>query len=114
MRLVNCSFWGPARKCVESHSSGFVSLADCYFEISGKSSTGQVPGVALVEADGGRIQIRGCTFGSREKNIVLKNGVQHAIVSENNGAHGVEIENEIGDRAIIATNEPHRPPAATA
>lgn len=114
VRLVNCAFWGPARKCVESHSSGFVSLSDCYFEISGKSSTGQVPGVALVEADGGRIQIRGCTFGSREKNIVLRNGVQHAIVSENNGAQGVQIVNEIGDRAIIVNNEPHRPPVEEA
>ncbi len=111
VRLVNCSFWGPARKCVESHSSGFVSLSDCYFEISGRSTTGQLPGVALVEADGGRIQIRGCTFGSRERNIVLRNGVQHAIVGENNGAQGVEIQNEIGDRAIIVNNEPHRPPS---
>jgi hypothetical protein len=112
VRLVNCSFWGPARKCVESHSAGFVSLSDCYFEISGRSSTGQVPGVALVEADNGRLQIRGCTFGSREPNIVLRGGVEHAIVSENNGAHGVEIVNEAGECAIIANNEPHKPAQA--
>jgi len=109
VRLVNCSFWGPARKCVESHSSGFVSLSDCYFEISGRSSTGQVPGVALVEADGGHVQIRGCTFGSTETHIMLRDGVQHAIIGENNGVHGVEIVNEIGDRAVIANNEPLRP-----
>ena len=106
VRLVNCSFWGPARKCVESHTSGFTSLNDCYFEISGKSSSKQIPGVALVEADSGRLQVRGCTFGSREPNIVLRPGLTHAIISENNGARGVSITNEAGERAIIANNEP--------
>jgi len=106
VRLVNCSFWGPARKCVVSHSSGFTSLSDCYFEISGRSSTKDVPGVSLVEADGGRLQVRGCTFGSREPNIVLKEGLVHAIIGENNGANGVSITNEVGNRAIIVNNEP--------
>jgi hypothetical protein len=109
VRLVNCSFWGPARKCVESHTSGYTSLSDCYFEISGRSSTKEIPGVSLVEADGGRLQVRGCTFGSREPNIVLRKGLVHAIVSENNGAKGVSITNEIGDQAIIVNNEPAVP-----
>jgi hypothetical protein len=106
VRVVNCAFWGPARKCVVSHGAGFLSLSDCYFEISGRSSSKQLPGVVLVEADGGRLQVRGCTFGSREPSIVLHQGVEHAIVTENNGAHGVEIVNEIGGRAVIANNEP--------
>lgn len=109
VRLVNCAFWGPAQKCVVSHSGGFVSLSNCYLEISGLSSTG--PRVALVEADGGRLQVRGCTFGSREPSIVLKEGLEHAIISENNGTYGVEVVNGIGDRAIIVNNQPHRPPA---
>ena len=106
VRLVNCSFWGPARKCVESHTSGFTSLSDCYFRISGRSSSKDLPGVALVEADGGRLQVRGCTFDSRHPNIVLRKGLTHAIISENNGAAGVSITNEIGDQAIIVNNEP--------
>jgi hypothetical protein len=106
VRLVNCSFWGPARKCVESHSSGFTSLSDCYLQISGRSSSKDLPGVSLIEADGGRLQVRGCTFGSRQPNVVLKKGLTHAIISENNGAAGVSITNEIGDRAIIVNNEP--------
>jgi hypothetical protein len=108
VRLVNCSFWGPARKCVVSHSNGFVSLSDCYLEVLGTSSTGEVPGIATVEGDGGRLQVRGCTFGSRGPNIVLKQGLEHAIVSENNGMSGVEVVNEIAERAIIVNNEPHR------
>jgi hypothetical protein len=62
--------------------------------------------VALVEADGGRLQVRGCSFGTDEPAIALKPGLQHAIVTENNGVRGVEIANEIGERAMIANNEP--------
>lgn len=112
VRLVNCSFWGPARKCVESHSSGFVSLSDCYLEISGRSSTKTIPGVALVEADSGRLQIANCTFGSSEPNIVLREGLKHAIITNNNGLHGVSIVNEAGEHALIANNEPHQAPSA--
>ena len=119
VRLVNCSFWGPARKCVESHSSGFVSLSDCYLEIAGNSywvrqGTEDIPGAAMVEADSGRLQVRGCTFGPHDPNtvlpdIVVRKGLKHAIISDNNGANGVEIVNEAGDRALIANNEPHEP-----
>jgi hypothetical protein len=103
VRLVNCAFWGPNRQCVVSHSKSFVSLSDCYL-----SSTGRVknPGVSLIEADGGKLQVRGCSFGTDEPSIALKKGLQHAIITENNGVRGVEIANEIGDRAIMANNEP--------
>jgi hypothetical protein len=112
VRLVNCSFFGPARKCVESHTSSFLSLSDCFLAIYGRSSSTQMPGVALVEADSGRLQVRGCTFGSREPNVVLRKGLEHAIISENNGDHGVQVINEIGDLAVIVNNEPYRPAQA--
>ena len=102
-RLVNCAFWGPNRQCVVSHSRSFVSLSDCYLSSTGRAKN---PGVSLVEADGGRLQVRGCSFGTDEPSIALKKGLQHAIVSENNGVRGVEIRNEIGERAIISNNEP--------
>lgn len=103
VRLVNCAFWGPNRQCVVSHSQSFVSLSDCYLSSSGRVKN---PGVALVEADGGKLQVRGCSFGTDEPGIALKPGLQHAIVTENNGGRGVEIKNAIGDKAIIANNEP--------
>lgn len=104
VRLVNCAFWGPAIQNVVAHGSGFVSLNDCYFS----SGMPKHPGRALVEADAGRIQIRGCTFATGEPSIHLRPGLQHAIVTENNGGRGVTIRNEIGDHAIIANNEPER------
>jgi hypothetical protein len=103
VRLVNCAFWGPARHCLVSHSSSFVSLSDCYLSSSGRKDN---PGVSLVEADGGKLQVRGCSFGSDEPSIALQAGLQHAIVTENNGVRGVEIRNEIGDHAVLANNEP--------
>jgi len=111
VRLVNCAFWGPARKCVVSHSRGWVSLSDCYLMISGKSSSTEIPGEALIEADAGKLQVRGCTFGSRHPNVVLRRGLQHAIITDNNGVTGVDIITEIGDNAIISNNEPYREPA---
>ena len=102
VRLVNCAFWGPNRQCVVSHSSSFVSLSDCYLSSSGRTKN---PGVSLIEADGGKLQVRGCSFGSNEPAIALKAGLQHAIITENNGVRGVQIANEIGENAVIANNE---------
>jgi hypothetical protein len=103
VRLVNCAFWGPARQCVVSHSRSFVSLSDCYLSSSGREKN---PGVSLVEADGGKLQVRGCSFGTDEPTIALRKGLRHAIITENNGIRGVDILNEIGDRAIVSLNEP--------
>jgi hypothetical protein len=103
VRLVNCAFWGPNRQCVVSHSQSFVSLSDCYLSSTGRERN---PGVALVEADGGKLQVRGCSFGTDEPAIKLLPGLRHAIITENNGVRGVEVLNGIGDRAILANNEP--------
>jgi hypothetical protein len=84
-----------------------VSLSDCYLSSSGRKNN---PGVPLVEADGGKLQVRGCSFGSDEPAITLRKGLEHAIITENNGVRGVEILNELGDRAIIVNNEPEGKP----
>ena len=106
VRLVNCAFWGPARQNVVSHSRSFVSLSDCYLSSEGRRKN---PGYALVQADGGKLQVRGCSFGSDEPSIALKPGLLHAIIAENNGVNGVEILNEIGNHAIVSNNEPVSP-----
>ena len=102
VRLQNCDFWGPAVQNVVSHSKSFVSLSNCYFS-SGRPNN---PGKALVEADGGKLQVQGCSFATPEPSILLGKGLKHAIVTGNNGVKGVTINNQIGDRAIISGNEP--------
>lgn len=101
VRLENCAFWGPSVQNVLSHSQSFVSLSNCFFS-SGRS--GNVK--ALIEADNGKLQVRGCSFGTTEPSIHLKTGLQSAIVTDNNGVKGVEIQNDIGANAIIANNQP--------
>lgn len=101
VRLVNCAFWGPAVQNVVSHNQGFTSLSDCYFSSPHQALK------PLVEADNGRLQVRGCSFeGGKRPDIALRKGLKHAIVTENNGEFGVRIVNDIGDKAIIANNEP--------
>jgi len=101
VRMENCAFWGPAVQNVVSHSQSFVSLSNCYL-----SSDRQGNAMPLVEADGGKLQVRGCSFGIGENHVALKKGLRHAIISENNGAKGVAITSEIGDKAMISNNEP--------
>lgn len=101
VRLVNCSFWGPAVQNVVSHNQNFTSLSDCYLS----SPHGALK--PLVEADAGRLQVRGCSFeGGPRTDILLGKGLKYAIISENNGKLGVKVENEIGDKAIVVNNEP--------
>jgi hypothetical protein len=102
VRLDNCAFWGPAVQNVVSHSQSFVSLSNCYFS----SGLPNHPGKALVEADGGKLQVQGCSFATAEPSIHLGKGLRHAIVSGNNGDKGVKITSEIGAKAIISANEP--------
>jgi hypothetical protein len=101
VRLVNCAFWGPANQCVVSRGTGFLSLSDCFFS-SGKKDH---PGKALVEVEAGRLQMRGCSFATNEPSLRLGPGVAHAIVTENNGASGVRIQNEAGPKAVFSNNE---------
>jgi hypothetical protein len=102
VRLESCAFWGPAVQNVVSHSQSFVALGNCYFS-SGRANNA---GKALVEADGGKLQIQGCTFATAEPSIRLGKGLRHAIVTGNNGDVGVTIANEISGKAMISANEP--------
>lgn len=105
VRLQNCNFWGPAVQNVVSHSQSFVSLNNCYFS----SGLPDNPDKALVEADGGKLQVQGCSFATPEPSILLGKGLKHAIVTGNNGVRGVTVDNQIGDQAIISDNEPSGP-----
>jgi hypothetical protein len=86
---------------VVSHGKSFVSLNNCYFS-SGRPNN---PGKALVEADGGKLQVQGCSFATPEPSILLGKGLKHAIITGNNGVKGVTITSQIGDQAVIANNE---------
>jgi hypothetical protein len=122
VRFVNCGFWGPVLHNAVLRGDGYTSFSDCYFSNNFDSPEASI----VVEA--GKVQVQNCTFDALAKArqpgnadhaargsqrfqptaIHLKAGVRSAIVRGNNGFYGVEIRNEIGDRAIVSDNEPYR------
>jgi len=122
IRFVNCGFWGPVARNATLAGSAYVSFTDCYFS----NDNHQDPDFSIV-AEAGKLQVQHCTFDARSKlrkpgnawspqdrrdqpgSIHLKPGLRHAILRGNNGYYGVQIQNEIGDKAILADNEPWRP-----
>ena len=103
VRLENCAFWGPAVQNIVSHGQSYLSVSNCFFASGREGNTRP-----LIEVHAGKLQVRGCSFATPEPSIALRPGLLHAIVSENNGANGVTIINQIGDKAIITNNEPAR------
>ena len=101
VRFENCMFWGEPINNVVSHSSGYTSLSNCYLS-SWRKTDSPTP---LILADGGKLQVIGCTFATGQPSIALKPGLTHAIVMGNNGEKGVRIVNEIGEKAVITANE---------
>ncbi len=99
LRLVNCSFWGPAKRNIEYRGKGYLGVSDCFFTMT----NGEQP---LIDVRSGRAQIRGNTFETVGTAVRLRADVAHAVVTENNGVHGVVIEDETGGRAIVRDNEP--------
>ncbi len=121
VRFVNCGFWGPVEHNAVLRGDGYTSFSDCYF-----SNNFDSKGYSIV-AEAGKLQVQNCTFDALSKErkpgnayasddrryqppaIQLKPGVRHAIIRGNNGYYGVQIENGVGDQAIISDNEPYRP-----
>jgi hypothetical protein len=103
--------------------NSYVSFTDCYFSNDNHDD----PGFAIV-AEAGKLQVHHSTFDARSTrrqpgnawtgqevrqqpgSIELKRGVQSANISGNNGYYGVNIRNEIGERALLSDNEPWHAP----
>ena len=119
VRLENCSFWGDFAQVVISHNQHVTSVQNCTLQTWGE----RYKGFSQIEADAGKLQVRGNSFtlvGTPQGQtqvlempdkpagveVLVKKGVQFAVISENTGTHGIHVVNEIGNRALIANNEP--------
>jgi hypothetical protein len=105
LNVTNCIFRGPSKRCVFSEGQGFLSLDNCYFS----GETQDVTTNAQVEINGGKAQVRGCTFATNRRSVHLMPSTTHAILSDNNGTKGFTVTNDIGDKAILRDNEPFQP-----
>jgi Pectate lyase superfamily protein len=119
VRFVNTGFWGPVDHNAVLRGDGFISFADCYF------SNDLAPDGAAIEVERGKVQIQNSTFDAvspkrvpghsyteaedrgQQTSIHIGPDVKSAIVIGNNGYQGVNIKNEIGERAILLGNEPY-------
>jgi hypothetical protein len=124
IRFVNCGFWGPVAHNALLRGAAYVSFSDCYFSNDNQEDPG-----FCIEAENGKLQVQHCTFDARSRrrkpgnawaendarkqpgSIFLKTGLQSAIIEGNNGYYGVNIQNDIGERATLRDNEPYRPPS---
>ena len=106
VRLTNCAFWGFSVQNATMHGQGFLSLDNCRL-MSWRKFEGATP-PAMVESDGGKLQVRGCSFDAGRPSVAVRKGTKHAIITDNNGVSGVEVINEIGDSAIVKDNEPRQ------
>jgi len=104
VRFVNCAFWGRAKQNAILRGQSVVSFSDCFFGNS-FSPEEEKPILPAVQVESGRVQINNCTFAGEWPAIHLGPEVKHAIITGNNGLHGVKIDNRAGERAIIANNE---------
>ena len=102
VRLANCAFWGPAKQVAVLKGQSFVSFDNCFISDWGKDD----PNAPGLEVQAGRIQVRGCSFLSDRPAVHLGPEVEHAVITGNNGNHGVRVINEAGGRAVLADNEP--------
>ena len=118
IRFLNCGFWGPVECNARLLGPSFLSFQNCYFSNDAATTN------YSILAQNGKLQVEGCTFDARSKfrrpgnawreadvrdqpgSVHLQRGVEHAIVTGNNGYYGVSIRNDIGRKAIIKNNEP--------
>jgi len=101
VRLTNCAFWGPAKQIATLKGQSFVSFENCFISDWGKDD----PAMPGLDAQSGRIQVRGCSFQSDRPAVRLGPEVKHAVITDNNGDHGVRVINQAGERAVIVNNE---------
>jgi hypothetical protein len=102
VRLTNCAFWGPARQIATLKGPGFVSFENCFISDWGKDD----PSLPGIDVHAGRVQVRGCSFKSDRPAVRLGARLEHAVITDNNGDHGVRVLNHAGAKAIMANNEP--------
>lgn len=97
-QFVNCNFWGIAGRLAHLQGDMAVTFANCHFV--------DVPGEGgAILAERGRLNVQGCFFRKPGTAIGLLPGLAAAIITGNMQPGGLNVRNEIGDRAQIALNE---------
>jgi hypothetical protein len=94
LRLVNCSFWGPARRIAAIEGTGTVTFGDCNFQEWD-------PSQPALDVRGGHVMVRGCLFGAPGVQVRLDSPVQRCIFSENFVTGPVRVESSMSNGGLI-------------
>lgn len=97
VRLINCSFWGPARRIAAVEGSGTVAFGDCNFQEWD-------PAQPALDVRGGHLMVRGCTFGAPGIQARLAAQVQRCIFSQNFVTGPVRLESAMSQGLIERDN----------
>jgi hypothetical protein len=98
-RFVNCAFWGPCNQIAVIDGRGVVGFSDCTFVQWDRNKKGR----AAIQARGGSVIVRGCTFRENAPQVQLQPQVKRAVVTGNIVSGEVRIENHCAN-AVIADN----------
>ena len=114
VRLVNCAFWGPARRNAVIDGTGTVGFSDCTFmqwghedaDESGKKKRGDTPSLDVL---GGSVSVRGCEFLENRRQVRLGPAVDRAIVTENLVNGKPRVENKARNGVVIVKDNAGTP-----
>ncbi len=100
--LMNSTFWGPLDRCVwvRSDQAWFTATGVDF----GRFDIGAVSSPA-VQADAGRLILSANTFGEGSVHVLVGEKVRSAILTANQAAGGLVVDNHAGERTRLAANE---------
>jgi len=79
VQLSNNSFWGPAERIALVGGEGVTSFSQCNFCEWDRGEKGR----PAIEARGGALMVRGCTFWQDKRSILLSGDLKASVVSGN-------------------------------
>lgn len=100
VRFVNCAFWGPCRRNAFIEGNGTIGFSDCTFV---QWSCGE-QGLPSIETTGGKLMVRGCEFKENKKQILLREGVEAAVITDNMLVGKARIQNDSDGDVCVKNN----------
>jgi len=102
VRFNNCAFWGPCNRNVVMDGPGTIGFSDCTFVQWGHKKDG----CHAIEANNGSLLVRGCEFKQDKPQILLEEGVQRAIITDNLVRGTLRMTKKTKGQTVIENNIP--------
>jgi hypothetical protein len=100
VRFVNSAFWGPCNQIAKIAGRGTVGFSDCTFVEWDADKTNR----HAIQADGGKLLVRGCEFREAKPQISLGENLQKVVITDNILTGPAKITNRSKGRVQITGN----------